>query len=984
MLPVKLKLQAFGTFYTYQEVDFTTLYESGIFLVSGATGSGKTTLFDAITFALYGSASGQRESDTFFSQYAPPDAESFAEFTFQVHGETYTIRRTPQWERVNSRGNLTVVNSTALLTLPEGQVITRIADVNARIEEILGLNKNQFCKIVMLPQGEFQQLLQASSTEKQEIFRRIFDTQAYDLFSRTLSAKAKDAKEEVLSQRKVIESLSQSVDAREGTPLYDACHTDHISPQQVISLLEEDEARLRSEVEKLSSAIESLADQRQKVNLDLATEINRQFYQLNTVSAEIDTLDAKVERIRLTQQRLEKARKARELTPLKERADAANIRLAEHREQLTQSRQALQQCEDACRRAESLAVQAKKEEESLPRLLQRRAQLVACAEAVARLVEEEARVRALETSVLELSAATEQLTSWKEGLLLTEEIQKKKRLFDMISAVAGAVKEENILRSRYEEHAGRYKQLFARFIDGQARSLAASLQPGQPCPVCGSCEHPHPASGQCKDSVSQEDLHSCEQAYQASMEQLKAARLRTSSLWETALQALPDSLGPPTGNAAEHLAFLDSCGAALHTEIKQLETSLPEGSPPPSSLPETLAQLGRTTESLAAARAALEGAQRLCVQLRKNIPPNFPYEKTGGIEEAVKELDQRAQLIRRQSDASSQALLQAATARSAQQQRFAQLEGLVSQDEQELAELQHRLTSQMKENGFENSADFAEHCGYIDKIPEAEEYVRHFYASLESKNRQRADLLASLEGKKPFDIEKMESSLSALNAQQKLLEEQVQRAAYTREHNADTAQRLHRAFDLLAQQESCCLRYERLSDLANGRNDKRITFESYVLAAYFDQIVALANLRLERMTDGRYTLQRRVDSGRSKGRGRTGLDLEVHDSFTGKARDVSTLSGGESFKAALSLALGLADTVSRTAGGVEIQTMFIDEGFGSLDPDSLDSAVSTLMQLRMNGRLVGIISHMPELKERICAKVLVSASPSGSSVTVEV
>ena len=917
MRPLKLTVAGFGPYAGTQELDFSLLGNRGLYLITGDTGAGKTTIFDAITFALYGEASGEgREPAMLRSKYARPEDPTFVELTFDYGGQAYTVRRNPEYDRAKKSGTGTTKQTAdAQLTYPDGRVVTKLRDVNAAIREILGLSREQFAQVSMIAQGDFRALLQADTEQRQRIFRDIFKTGRYVTVQKQLSSEASELRNQLDRAR--------------------------FSAQQYMGgILWPDDSVLAPQVEKARNG-ELLTDRvlellEQLLSQDRQTQ-QQQDTGLTEAQQQLDRLTA----------RLTEAAAYRQAHRSLEEQEKAHAQLTQ---QLAQAKTVLEQVQKELPRQEALGRQIAALELLLPdfdelealskELTQKERQQDglqknrhAAMERQALLTEQiqslHQEYRALET----VSAEKEKLAAQRQQLLDRLEAYRS-----LSSAIAALQVQRRVLEEKQNRYLAaaenaqalsrQYDAMNRAFLDEQAGILAAGLQPGVPCPVCGSREHPAPAvisQAAPTEAAVKKAQAACEQARETAQQASSdASRQRgVVTTGETNLhreldQWLPGVLPEQAPEAlalrqAEQAAQLEALDRTL-ADLKQKEARRSELE---ARIPDQEAALARSEAELTATKEALAGLRGSIEALREQLLDR--RARLGGGDRASV-LAEKAALEARLSTLKN-AHLRAQEDHSRCKEALATAEGTMAQ-----------LRRQLEQGSQED-------------IPELEQ-SRH------ALTEQRAKLLAS----------------------QKVLHARLTANTSARENIARTARQT-------AALEARHSWMNALAETANGklRGKEKIMLETYIQTTYFDRILERANLRLRKMSGGQYDLMRRKNAANK--REQTGLELDILDHINTTQRSVNTLSGGEAFLASLALALGLSDEVQASTG-IRLDTLFVDEGFGSLDSETLAKAYHTLAGLTEGNRLVGIISHVSELKERIDQQIIVTKAPTGASTAI--
>jgi DNA repair protein SbcC/Rad50 len=870
--PLRVVMQAFGPYAGEQVLDFADLRGAPFFLITGPTGSGKTTVLDAMAFALYGVTSGGPESEggrsgaSMRSDHADPQLLTRVAFDFALGADLYRIEREPEQQRPKLRGDGTTTHGQAATLWrlrhddgPDGRA-TRVHDaplatgwtrVSTEAESMLGFRSEQFRQVVMLPQGRFQKLLEADSKEREHILRALFDTDHYALLEQTL-------KDQAVALRRAAEKLGERRDeVLRQAEATSADNLDERRARQALEAAEADEIAQQAEAARDAAQARLIAGSEAAARLTELAEAHRGLEALTECAAQVDEV------------RRERDAAASAAT-IADVAQAATAARAQSEARTTAS-------QEAAAEHERLAA--------------------ADTEAAAALAAHEARTGEREAAAAEalrlksLVGATDALA----GARAAEQ-----------SADAEATKAKAAGEAADSRWATAHERLTAAetsWFAGQAGLLAAGLQDAAPCPVCGALDHPSPA--------------------------------------------------------------VLAADVPAQTELEQLRR--------------TVAELLETREAarrrLAQATAALAAAAA-CTQEREHAAaPEFadPATLAAAIAAAERQADALTRAQRAAADAAHAAHIAAATAAERRQNTAA--EALRAQ--QELGEACARFASRLAQAGFDDEAAWAAACRPPAHTQRLHALVdTHDQDCIKAAERLRL-AQAAAQGIEPPDLPALEQAAAAATAAARGARDA---AAGLAAAAAMAGRHLERLAELAAQERSLGASYAvlgRLADVATGGNTRHLSFRRYVLGAFLDDVLVAASQRLHLMTKGRYRLER--TERRAGGKAAAGLNLEVYDAWTGVARPVATLSGGETFMAALSLALGLAEVVQAHAGGIRLETVFVDEGFGSLDEESLDLALAALMSLNEGGRLVGIISHVAELRERIDARLEVSAGKTGST-----
>ena len=886
MRPLHLTISAFGPYAGEVQLPLAELGASGLYLICGDTGAGKTTIFDAISFALFGAASGEnRENVWLRSKYAEPSQPTFVRLRFLYRGKEYELQRNPDYQRLARRGGgMTTERANAQLLFPDGQLTSGTRQVDAAVRDLLGLDREQFARIAMIAQGDFMKLLLADTATRSSIFRELFNTGLYDQLQTRLKA-ATSQSEQLYNQAKLA-----------------AQHTVELIQPTDEFLTELRQNWLQGQTEKAAAELpaalqaQNTADEQQNILLQ------SQLKNLENQLAKVNRLLGTAEQTERNQQNL-----------------------AAHQQQLIQVQNQLKQAEETWQaeqakedERQSLAAQIQKLQEQLP-LYQQFAQTLH----EQREAEKQAVYRQIQRQFAEMH----------------EQQATINKLLNQIQTVQNLYFEVNDLRDEYRRSKTAYDKLKMAaeqqeqaFFAAQAGWLAQKLQPNTPCPVCGSQEHPQPAVLS-EQAPNQEQLKQSQELRRNAAEELTAICTKgdeRKKLWERELEncrlLCQEKLTPDFLAALSYSPTAQPLTDLPAEQLKPVLTDLQQQlTQEVRTLQQQAKQLGvRTTQdsinlaALAAETAAWqEKAANLKLQAEKQ-QRELPYSSQNELTQALQDFQLKQKILQQALNQAQNQLNHWREQQAAEQSAIAALEKALA----------------------ENTASVTQNQHTAEELSQDEAAIRQ---QQEQTLAQAGELAGRL----------------AVNRKA---------AAALQQHQLEQAQAAKRWGWLKA-----------LSDTANGQltGKERLYFEAYIQRVYFDEVIALANLRFANMTGGQYELKR-CDVAADR-RSRTGLELDVIDHYNGTERSVKTLSGGESFKAALALALGLADVIQANAGGIELDSMFVDEGFGSLDEKSLQQAVRTLADLSEGKRLVGIISHVSELKERIEKQIVVTKDKIGGS-----
>lgn len=906
MRPLKITMSAFGPYAGEVTLDMQKLGKSGIYLITGDTGAGKTTVFDAISYALYGEASGNyRENTTLRSKYASADTPTFVELEFEYNNEIYKINRNPEYPRPNKRGEgFTKQSANAELVMPDGSVITKIKEVSAKVEEIIGINKNQFSQIAMIAQGDFRKLLNCETNERSKIFRKIFKTEPYHNIEIKLSSLFNELKRNREKEKSGIEQYINQLKCNENDTLsleLERAKSGDVLIEDVIKLAGEIINKDTLEYTKTQKNIESINEEIEKINSNI-----KLYEKQEATKKAYAKASAQLEELKTKRNDCEKAYKSAEaqrerLDDLTRKINLINSKMPKHDE--------LKSLEDSINeRAQSF--------EKSNNLLKLKQQEITLLEKEfdekSKALEE---VKGADLLVQKLNVQKEEIKKKAEALKeLKIEIDRckteQKNLKNAQSFAKSALDEYGALENEYN-------QIYIAFFNEQAGIIADELKDGEPCPVCGSTSHPNLAR-KSENAPSQADVESAQNLVKKAQEKADKARDTAS-----ALKSRFDEIAANVKSAAKKLFGTDdNVFDDYNSNINALKKEYDD----------TLALLKTANEKL-----------NLYQKLDKEIPK---------IQEKQKSLSDEISTLNTQK----------------------------ASDEAFISENTKRVTSIKSELDFE-SADLAkdklkEYTNLSSDIKNAIEKSKNDFDDIKSKYDTQKGKKASLENAlkefKEIDLASLNEKSLKLNEHKNDIDETA-KSLYSRiDSNKSLVDNISEKRDILKEYDDKYVWLKALSETANGdiSGKEKITLETFVQMTYFDSIIRKANIRLLTMSDGQYELVRRSDAETLKKN--EGLALDVIDHFNASSRSVSTLSGGESFMASLCLALGLSDEIQSSNGGIKLDTMFVDEGFGSLDGEALDRALSALTSLSQGNRLVGIISHVDVLRDRIDNKIVIT------------
>ncbi|PEQ48623.1 exonuclease [Bacillus cereus] len=1024
MRPIQLIMTAFGPYKQKEVIDFDDLGEHRIFAISGNTGAGKTTIFDAICYVLYGEASGEERSDTSMlrSQFADDNTYTSVELTFQLKGKRYEIKRQLGHKK---QGNKTITGHAVELyeVIDEEKVPAvdrfHVTDVNKKVEDLIGLSKHQFSQIVMLPQGEFRKLLTSETENKEEILRRIFKTDRYKLMRELLDQKRKQWKDILQEKQKERELYFRNVfklPIRDGALLETLVEREHVNTHQVVEALEQETAAYKAEVEQLQVEQDVQTKQLKdaETRFHAAKSVNEKFIDLQQKNEKYNTLQENRPVIEMKETSFKRAEQAKRLLPFEQwyeeamqneqKAESLLKQIIAKKENITNSFELAQEKYEVVKNKEPEREDAKK---LVQRLEELQPIIASLAEKQLNLQNAEIQIGKLKESMQNLDRQIDEHTNQKQ--LMSGELQQLERALEQyvakVEELTNMREDAKVLKQAYdvwqekqkfeqEKEAAYHKMQLAvnayenmerRWLSEQAGILALHLHDGESCPVCGSAEHPKKATEQ-SDAIDEKELNDlrdkknvAEKLHVQLEEKWNFYQLQYEQVIEEVKQR-----GYRSEELAETYSALVQKGKQLVTEVNTLKAS-----------EETRKQTAVNIKSIEEKIDALQKQKREveteqhriemdCMQLRtsyehdkKNIPENLQTVPAWKVQ-----FDQAMHELR---------LMEGEWKKVQEAYQHWQNENIRIQAEQEGASTQFESAKLKKEETFTRFMKELEQSGFTDqstykeaKLSDAEmemiqKEIQSYYSSLEVLAKQIEELHAEVKDKEYMDITVLGEHIQELEINLDIIKEKRQRAQNAVTYISDLHENIKRIDEQIHEEEKAFQELVDLYEVMKGDNESRISFERYILIEYLEQIVQIANERLRKLSNGQFYLKR---SERVEKRNRqSGLGLDVYDAYTGQTRDVKTLSGGEKFNASLCLALGMADVIQAYEGGISIETMFIDEGFGSLDEESLTKAVDALIDLQKSGRFIGVISHVQELKNAMPAVLEVTKQKDGCSET---
>ena len=1013
MKPLVLKLVAFGPFAGAEQIDFTRLGDNPLFLINGPTGAGKSSILDAICFALYGETTGkERDATQMRCDFAAANVLTEVSLDFALGTKQYRINRLPQQEKLKTRGEGTTNHpaEASLWELEDGEqgrllVSKKVNDATAMIRELVGLDVLQFRQVMVLPQGKFREFLLADSRAREEIFSQLFQTSIYKQIERSLADKASTITKAVAHHRTKVETLLNFAGVNTEQDIVDALN--ELAPEL---------AKAEATRENAKQAMQVVEREKEQ-----ALQLIKSFEDLREKKKQLTSLQAREPEIKKTQASLSRAQAAASIRPLHSYALNEAKQLTRLQEAQVASIQQKTDAELAVKLATETLSNAKDKASALDSLNKEQLELEQLQGKSARLTEANSALVAANQT---LAGSTRRLAEIKQTLLeldqeqaevalnlktlgadlshftdqqialdkLTTQLAQRQELAKVtqqeameVEAVTEAQQVLDVATEKLATAAESATKLEINWHQGQAALLARDLKHNEPCPVCGSTAHPMPASegdvveksaveaGRKLESDARGNVERDKEALNAASHQLTATRKD--------IQRLMAQLGPLAEQTLldvqtahdNQLQLVES----LQAKQENQEALLKRAETISTSQKASNAEIEKVSSQLSQDQADQTRAQTLVEQLLTEIPeplraPEVLNNKLEGVVEQIKTI----------KTALEQAEKSMSAARSASDQAMSHHQSLVIQLQEQVAQSQDAtdaLTSAIHKSPFATEQEFEKALLSEEEQASLTSSIQQWQSELDSVKGAIQQLDEHIADKPVPDLTLIDSALVEKQAV-------FQQAD---DHWRERTARLKQLKDIQIQLDEANQKNQRLeaeykimgtlSEVANGNTGNKISLQRFVLSVLLDDVLIQASQRLSHMSKGRYQLVRKED--RAKGNKASGLELEVEDAYSGKSRSVATLSGGESFMAALSLALGLSDVVQSYAGGIKLDTLFIDEGFGSLDQESLDLAVRTLIDLQASGRMIGIISHVSELKEQMNLRLDVLSGRNGSHIS---
>ena len=1022
MKPISLTIEAFGPYRDSVTLDFSKLENHSMFLISGPTGAGKTSILDAMVYALYGEPSGEvRKTDAIRSDFAEPDRMTRVDFSFAIGDAQYRVERLPKQMVAKKRGTgMREQNASATVyEMKDGEwkvIATSAAAIRDTIQRIIGFRKDQFLQVVLLPQGEFRKLLVASTNEREELLHTLFRTELYRKLQEALKSAYDDAKagieENLMKQTALIQSIPQDED----TPVLTIDHVRELlenrGPHRDALVVDRDEAvtvvdrfnTLRNEWALYNQAQQSLVQAMSQLDLVKAKEPER-----TQLREKVQFLNSLSPVHALYQQYIDKQSSITTLEQALSDAEKSVDTATQHESNCIEAHEALESQAETIQSKRTTLAQLQQQSEKFDELGALKKELSTLNDNLAKLDSKKSEadlevqrqlIKQIEIDVEGLRKRLQENSTLLENVpVIQEQLNHLHRYSELVEEMGQVQKEIDIkdeivltLDKTGKEAKVHLERLEHLMQEGRAYELVPFVKEDEPCPVCGSTEHPHlatkPELYPTKDEVEAargiRDKALQQQANEVGQRDALVGRLHElSNHMDAQVSILKSSID---GFSKENFTSLQQ---NLLSQMERFKTLRGESEQLGQTISDAERRLSTAKDTLAKSELAhnelLKTLHDLEIRISSvqakidSLSESLPTKDVELWRKQVSSLASEIQEYDAQLTVTTKQLEEARGQLSAKRGRLETLSSQVKEERKNLDSLHGEYIQSLQSISL-SEIDFVEALSDFNAL---EDFKSKLYDLEEAFSTAQAVYDVALKTTetviKPSETVLDEVYDAAVERRDTLV---GNLAAWDKEtqHIETTLSSLEEIESAMGEAREKVAFLSRLNDLANGGEQgfKNVTFERYVLGAILDEVVYAANLRLQKMSRSRYSLERSDYTG--GGRGKQGLDLAVMDAFTGQSRPANTLSGGETFLASMALALGLADVIQSYAGGIHMDTMFIDEGFGTLDPDTLELAMETLVQLQSSGRLIGMISHVPELKTRIPAHLEVTRGDEGSTV----
>lgn len=1000
MMPISLTLSAFGPYPDTITIDFESFQEDGLFLITGPTGSGKTMIFDAMIFALYGKTSGQiRQTDSLRCDHALNEIPTFVEFSFSLHQQNYTIKRNPKYYL---EGKKTPKQPSALLTLPDGKMVEGIKEVNQKMISLLGVDDQQFKQICMIAQGEFTKLIMASSDEREKVLRELFHSETYQKLEEKLKVHLKtyqDKYDLLLNKRK---DLMQELQVED--------HQEYLSKQtKLIASQQKEYDDLKKDLDQKKQQLQLYRLQNQR--LIQLKDLKQQFQDLKKQENDYQKLNKTVDTLKKAQETnylyISYIKQQKKLQTLKLNQEDFLKQLKKLEKDYQEKKVQADSLDYKQQTKEKLQNQIQETKQLINQIYQYQNdyQNLQTLKQQYRMLDEEHKLFLKKKEKFENGLQrdqeriqSEQQVQSKYELIkqqyvrLNEQKVKVHQLSDYYDQILKLNENKSDLQEEYtvvekqvDHEKMQYNQMEKLYFRKQAGIFALQLKENQPCPICGSLHHPHPAQIE-KEDITKEKLDQQakkvkqqEHRLQDILQKILLSNQKKEMLVKQTKQ-LSSELNIQEEISKEifikELDHLSKDEKRMKKEYLELQDELKYIQKLKKSVALSLKDMS-TYESKELKQAqSLENIQVQIHQLSGKLDDSLRQYEIGEVNKNYQQVQKEYRQLSLEIETIQQDYEKVKNKYLEIKTKISSLNQQIIQEQEIYDELDNKYHTAL--DAFINEEEFLNLKTQINQISFLEKKYQDYLISLKSLNKQIISLENEVKDSTYVDLSSLSETIKEVNQQLREKNDDLEKLKIDYSLKEKMIKDIQKINQQLEKDEDTYQRYLDLYNLASGKNNARVSIERYVLATYFENMLIYANVIMKQLSQGRYQLLRKDDAG--KGRSQQGLELDVFDQESGNIRSIKTLSGGESFKAALSLALGLSRMVQDYAGGIELNTLFIDEGFGSLDSQSLDQAMNCLMELHHENKLIGIISHVSDLKDRIERQLVVERKQKQSVI----
>lgn len=1000
MMPISLTLSAFGPYPDTITIDFESFQEDGLFLITGPTGSGKTMIFDAMIFALYGKTSGQiRQTDSLRCDHALNEIPTFVEFSFSLHQQNYTIKRNPKYYL---EGKKTPKQPSALLTLPDGKMVEGIKEVNQKMISLLGVDDQQFKQICMIAQGEFTKLIMASSDEREKVLRELFHSETYQKLEEKLKVHLKtyqDKYDLLLNKRK---DLMQELQVED--------HQEYLSKQtKLIASQQKEYDDLKKDLDQKKQQLQLYRLQNQR--LIQLKDLKQQFQDLKKQENDYQKLNKTVDTLKKAQETnylyISYIKQQKKLQTLKLNQEDFLKQLKKLEKDYQEKKVQADFLDYKQQTKEKLQNQIQETKQLIDQIYQYQNdyQNLQTLKQQYRMLDEEHKLFLKKKEKFENGLQrdqeriqSEQQVQSKYELIkqqyvrLNEQKVKVHQLSDYYDQILKLNENKSDLQEEYtvvekqvDHEKMQYNQMEKLYFRKQAGIFALQLKEDQPCPICGSLHHPHPAQIE-KEDITKEKLDQQakkvkqqEHRLQDILQKILLSNQKKEMLVKQTKQ-LSSELNIQEEISKEifikELDHLSKDEKRMKKEYLELQDELKYIQKLKKSVALSLKDMS-TYESKELKQAqSLENIQVQIHQLSGKLDDSLRQYEIGEVNKNYQQVQKEYRQLSLEIETIQQDYEKVKNKYLEIKTKISSLNQQIIQEQEIYDELDNKYHTAL--DAFINEEEFLNLKTQINQISILEKKYQDYLISLKSLNEQIISLENEVKDSTYVDLSSLSETIKEVNQQLREKNDDLEKLKIDYSLKEKMIKDIQKINQQLEKDEDTYQRYLDLYNLASGKNNARVSIERYVLATYFENMLIYANVIMKQLSQGRYQLLRKDDAG--KGRSQQGLELDVFDQESGNIRSIKTLSGGESFKAALSLALGLSRMVQDYAGGIELNTLFIDEGFGSLDSQSLDQAMNCLMELHHENKLIGIISHVSDLKDRIERQLVVERKQKQSVI----